>query len=53
VPSAKDVLLPETFLKKYKADAKLREEKQAKALELRKVRDSPGPVYVPTLPWTD
>ncbi|KAL4400948.1 60S ribosomal protein L7 [Malassezia pachydermatis] len=38
VPSAKDVLVPETLLKKRKADAKLREEKQAKALELRKAR---------------
>lgn len=37
VPSANDVLVPETLLKKRKADAKLREEKQAKALELRKV----------------
>ncbi|WFD26872.1 60S ribosomal protein L7 [Malassezia nana] len=38
VPSANDVLVPETLLKKRKADAKLREEKQAKALELRKMR---------------
>lgn len=38
VPSAKDVLVPETLLKKRKTDAKLREEKQAKAAELRKVR---------------
>lgn len=37
VPSAKDVLVPETLLKKRKADSKLREENQAKALELRKV----------------
>lgn len=37
VPSANDVLIPETLLKKRKADAKLREENQAKALELRKV----------------
>mgnify|MGYP007011957565 CR=1 FL=1 len=36
VPSANDVLIPETLLKKRKADAKLREENQAKALELRK-----------------
>lgn len=38
VPSANDVLIPETLLKKRKADAKLREENQAKALELRKAR---------------
>ena len=38
MPSAKDVLVPETLLKKRKSDAKLREENQAKALELRKVR---------------
>lgn len=37
MPSAKEVLVPETLLKKRKSDAKLREEKQAKALELRKV----------------
>lgn len=37
VPSAKDVLVPETLLKKRKTDSKLREEKQAKAVELRKV----------------
>ena len=36
VPSANDVLIPETLLKKRKADAKLREENQAKALELRR-----------------
>lgn len=46
VPSAKDVLVPETLLKKRKADAKLREEKQAKALELRKVC-----FYAPTYVW--
>ncbi|KAI3625448.1 hypothetical protein CBS9595_000809 [Malassezia furfur] len=38
VPSAKDVLVPETLLKKRKTDSKLREEKQAKAVELRKAR---------------
>ena len=37
MPSAKDVLVPETLLKKRKTDSKLREEKQAKAVELRKV----------------
>lgn len=37
VPSAHDVLIPETLLKKRRDDAKSREEKQAKALELRKV----------------
>jgi large subunit ribosomal protein L7e len=37
VPSANDVLVPETLLKKRRDDAKSREEKQAKALEARKV----------------
>lgn len=37
VPSAHDVLVPETLLKKRKSDAKAREEKLAKAGELRKV----------------
>lgn len=37
VPSFNDVLVPETLLKKRKTDSKLREENQAKALELRKV----------------
>lgn len=37
VPSATDVLVPETLLKKRRDDAKSREEKQAKALEARKV----------------
>ncbi|WFC97736.1 60S ribosomal protein L7 [Malassezia yamatoensis] len=38
VPSIKDVLVPETLLKKRKSDSKLREEKQATALEQRKAR---------------
>lgn len=38
VPSANQVLVPETLLKKRKSDAKSREEKAAKASELRKVR---------------
>lgn len=37
VPSVNDVLVPETLLKKRRDDAKSREEKQAKALEARKV----------------
>lgn len=51
MPSAKEVLVPETLLKKRKSDAKLREEKQAKALELRKVSKNcvlcvgPGALY--------
>ncbi|PKI84709.1 60S ribosomal protein L7 [Malassezia vespertilionis] len=38
VPSASSVLVPETLLKKRKSDVKAREEKQAKAVELRKAR---------------
>ncbi|MCO5579372.1 hypothetical protein L7F22_033227 [Adiantum nelumboides] len=38
VPSAHDVLVPETLLKKRKSDAKAREEKLAKAGELRKAK---------------
>lgn len=37
VPNLANVLMPETFLKKRKSDAKAREEKQSKAAELRKV----------------
>ena len=37
VPNLANVLMPETFLKKRKSDAKVREEKQSKAAELRKV----------------
>lgn len=37
VPSAHDVLVPETLLKKRKSDAKAREEKAAKAAETKKV----------------
>lgn len=37
VPSAHDVLVPETLLKKRKSDAKAREEKAAKAAESKKV----------------
>ena len=37
VPSAHDVLVPETLLKKRRDDAKSREEKQAKIAEARKV----------------
>ncbi|GAC72987.1 hypothetical protein PANT_8d00011 [Moesziomyces antarcticus T-34] len=36
VPSAHDVLVPETLLKKRKSDAKAREEKAAKAAETKK-----------------
>ena len=32
VPNLANVLMPETFLKKRKSDAKVREEKQSKAL---------------------
>jgi large subunit ribosomal protein L7e len=42
VPSQNDVLLPETLLKKRKTDQKAREEKLAKAGELRKVRVQAG-----------
>ncbi|PWN53436.1 putative 60s ribosomal protein L7 subunit [Violaceomyces palustris] len=38
VPSVNDVLVPETLLKKRKSDAKAREEKAAKALELKKAQ---------------
>merc|ERR1712233_287963 len=38
VPNLANVLMPETFLKKRKSDAKVREEKQSKAAELRKAR---------------
>ena len=37
VPNLANVLMPETFLKKRKSDAKVREEKQSKAAELRTV----------------